>query len=100
MEEGRFNFIDGDLILKELQPGFRYTISVKNIEEKIEISAVTSCSCENHNIDKTGTFLIPNNPDKTGRPQKFSIRQERGHVMFQFEDNSHCEEGEYTKRRF
>ena len=84
-EEGRKEYGDNfELILRKLRPGFRYTVDIKgNVKNPIQVSAVASCSCDANGIDKTG------------RPQNFCIRQDRGHVMFEFTDNSYCEEGEY-----
>jgi hypothetical protein len=77
------------VILKELRPGYRYITTIEYTtedstttvkEESLTIAAVASCSCNNTLIDISG------------RPQYFEIYQDRGHVMFRFQDNSYCED--------
>ena len=70
--------------LNQLRPGYRYTIKVQGISgsgDTVDIVAVTSCSCDDSLVGKTG------------RPQNFTIYQDHGFVMFNFTDNSYCEEG-------
>ena len=75
----------------KLRPGYNYKVTVVDYTEEVStapffvtktlhLSAVTSCSCENVSFDKTG------------RPKNFVIVQVQGHVMFEFDDNSYCEE--------
>lgn len=70
--------------LNGLRSGYRYTIKVQGIsgvDDTVDIVAVTSCSCDDSLVGKTG------------RPQNFTIYQDHGFVMFNFTDNSYCEEG-------
>ena len=70
--------------LNRLRPGYRYTIKVQGIsgvDDTVDIVAVTSCSCDDSLVGKTG------------RPQDFTIYQDHGFVMFNFTDNSYCEKG-------
>ena len=75
---GNFKFERGSrkLNIDKLRPGHRYDIEFK----EFNVVGVASCSCDT------------SSPDNTGRPTHFSIRQDGGHVMFQFHDNSYCEE--------
>ncbi len=64
----------------------RYTVSLTqtsetDIDESIECPVVTSCSCDHLSLDRTG------------RPKNLIVYQKNGHVMFNFTDNSYCEEG-------
>ena len=67
------------LKIEKLRPGHRYDINILN-PVALSVVGVASCSCD------------ASSPDNTGRPNNFSIRQDGGHVMFEFRDNSHCEE--------
>ena len=78
VEGSNFKFDEGSrkLTIDKLRAGHRYDIEVKGFS----VVGVASCSCD------------ASSPDNTGRPTNFSIRQDGGHVMFQFQDNSYCEE--------
>ena len=65
--------------IDKLRSGHRYDIKIDS-PTMLTVVAVASCSCDT------------SSPDNTGRPTNFSIRQDGGHVMFQFQDNSYCEE--------
>jgi hypothetical protein len=74
---------DGNLDIftfKNLVPGSRYTASLISESDTFVCPAVTSCSCTNNELDRTG------------RPLNLEIAQNNGHVIFNFTDNSYCEE--------
>lgn len=64
-----------------LNPGRRYLVNFA-IDQFVTFPIVPSCSCQ----AITGQ-------DQTGRPKDLIITQERGHVLFDFTDNSKCESG-------
>lgn len=64
-----------------LRPGRRYITSL-SLDKHVRFPIVPSCSCESLT-----------NEDQTGRPKGLRITQERGHVLFNFIDNSKCESG-------
>ena len=74
------------VMINDLRPGYRYTITAKfrpfggSYNESVEAPTVLSCSG------------ISDTADLTGRPRNFQVHQMNGHVMFQFVDNSLCEE--------
>jgi hypothetical protein len=77
------------LTVIDLQPGYRYTLTVTIHDDLIQIG------------DKEQMLAIPivltcsgdtSTADLTGRPRNLKINQKDGHVMFQFQDNSVCEE--------
>ena len=77
------------LKIEKLRAGHRYDIIIDETKDDeppdfsapdFSVVGVASCSCDTLS------------PDNTGRPNQFSIRQDGGHVMFQFQDNSYCEE--------
>lgn len=82
------------VLVSDLRPGFRYTISMQytdnhlnryeensGVLDTIVLPAVLSCSGD------SGTS------DLTGRPRNLQIKQQDGYVFFEFIDNSLCEEG-------
>jgi hypothetical protein len=84
---GKFYFDVATNIIKltQLRAGFRYTItfptgSLEGLDRNLALAAVTSCTCNDALVDNTG------------RPQNFRIIQDLGHVVFNFTDNSHCED--------
>lgn len=86
------NTIEQYVVIADLRPGYRYTITVQYDDnlildeviseglETIVVPTVLSCSGDS----STG--------DLTGRPRNLQILQKSGHVMFEFLDNSLCEE--------
>jgi len=69
--------------LSQLEPGSRYTVTFlksNDSSQSLSFPVVTSCSCDHDDIDKTG------------RPKDVRIVQNNGYVMFNFKDNSKCEE--------
>ena len=78
---GNFNYdkMSRKLKIDKLQAGHRYDIKIGK-PTGLTVVGVASCSCDTLS------------PDNTGRPNEFSIKQDGGHVMFEFRDNSHCEE--------
>lgn len=72
-----------------LQPGYRYTLKVIVHDDLIAVG------------EKRQSITVPivlpcsgdmSTADFTGRPKNLQIDQRNGHVMFQFKDNSVCEE--------
>ena len=78
-----FDVATSTVKLTQLRPGYRYTISfpsLPGLDRELALVAVTSCTCDDALVDNTG------------RPQNFTIIQDLGHVVFNFNDNSYCEE--------
>jgi len=69
--------------LKHLEPGTQYVVILAHYKDSTKFKFVTQCSCN------------PNGLDVTGRPTDLLISQEKGFVMFDFIDNSHCD-GAYS----
>ena len=85
------------ITIKGLKPGKKYRSSIlvdfTNSQgtvstTKVVFPIVPSCSCD--------AFT---NPDKTGRPKDLIINQDKGYVLFNFMDNSRCENA-YSFSRF
>lgn len=75
------------ITIAELKPGVKYRASIlvtskgdPEATNRVVFPIVPSCSCD--------AFT---NPDKTGRPKDLLIYQDKGHVLFNFKDNSRCE---------
>jgi len=76
------------ILVSDLQPGRRYTFSFTTNDDLIQVgSQVVTLS-----IPVVMTCSGDVSDDLTGRPKKFKIMQMDGYVMFEFEDNSLCEE--------
>ena len=78
------------ITIKDLLPGYRYAftftfnddlVEVGDKTTTLEIPVVTTCTGDNSATD-----------DITGRPRNLSIIQQNGFVMFEFIDNSVCED--------
>jgi len=80
--EGKFvyNSTNRTVTLNQLRAGFRYNVQLPGVDRTLKLVAVTACNCDDSLVENTG------------RPQDFRIIQDRGHVMFNFKDNSYCEE--------
>ena len=86
---GKFEFRAGaqsnTIEVSQLRPGFRYNITILPsndipLERPLSLASVTACDCNDALVDNTG------------RPQNLNITQTKGHVTFEFKDNSRCEE--------
>ncbi|GFH57847.1 hypothetical protein CTEN210_14323 [Chaetoceros tenuissimus] len=68
-----------DLELLGLQPGKLYILTIQYHDGSMQVRFVTKCTCDDSS-------------DSTGMPTNFSIKnQDDGRVMFEFNDNSWCE---------
>jgi len=72
----------------DLLPGRRYTFRVTNTDDLIQV--------RNQQVTLSVPVVMTCSGDKsddlTGRPRNFKVLQQDGYVMFEFEDNSLCEE--------
>jgi hypothetical protein len=76
------------ITVSQLLPGRRYTFRITTTDDLIEVGS------------KQATLSIPvvttcsgdKSDDLTGRPRNIKVLQQNGYVMFEFEDNSLCEE--------
>ena len=79
------------ILVSDLQPGRRYTFSVSTSDDLIEgIEGESQETTLSIPVVMTCSGAISD--DLTGRPKKLNITQLDGYVMFEFEDNSLCEE--------
>ena len=97
------------VFLSNLDPGRRYTVEFEgydtsgsevytNIRKMVGI-AVTHCGCSDTDYAKrtNGEQILDsgnaeNSTTFTGTPRDFSVYQEQGYVLFEFVDDSRCEE--------
>lgn len=71
------------IVLQQLDPGTQYLVTLAHYKDSTKFKFVTQCSCKSNGFDVTG------------RPTDLLIKQEKGFVMFDFIDNSHCD-GAYS----